>query len=71
LAHFFGRENNDRKHFGHYFNDRLRQCGSWPDLHINLESTGKVFDAFKDIDKAIVAVPHVLGRLAEEDIITG
>jgi hypothetical protein len=70
LAHFSGRENDDRKHFGHYFNDGLRQRGSWLDLRINLESAGEVFDAFKEIDKAIVAVSHVLGRLAEADITT-
>ena len=40
------------------------------DLSINLEPTRKVFDAFEDVDKGVVAFPHVLGRLANADIIT-
>jgi hypothetical protein len=40
------------------------------DLSINLEPAQKVFDAFEDINKGIVACLHVLGRLANADIIT-
>jgi hypothetical protein len=39
------------------------------DLSINLEPAQKVFDAFEDINKGIIAFPHVLGRLADADII--
>jgi hypothetical protein len=39
-------------------------------LSINLEPAQKGFDAFEDINKGIVALPHVLGRLADADIIT-
>jgi len=40
------------------------------DLSINLEATQKVFDAFEDIAKGVVACPHVLRRLENADIIT-
>jgi hypothetical protein len=40
------------------------------DFRINLEATQKVFDAFEDINKGIVTCPHVLGRLADADVIT-
>ena len=39
-------------------------------MSINLEPAQKVFDAFEDINKGIVTFPHVLGRLADADIIT-
>ena len=40
------------------------------DFSINLEPAQKVFDAFEHINKGIVACPHVLGRLADGDIVT-
>ena len=40
------------------------------DFSINLEPAQKVSDAFEDINKGIVACLHVLGRLANADIIT-
>ena len=41
------------------------------DLCIDLESTREVFDAFEDIDKGIIAFPHVFGRLANPYITIG
>jgi hypothetical protein len=38
-------------------------------IRINLEPTQKVFNALEDVDKGIVAFPHVLGRLDDADII--
>jgi len=43
-------------------------CGL--DFSINFEPAQKGFDAFEDINKGIVAFPHVPGRLADVDIIT-
>ena len=50
--------------FDHYLSHR--RCGL--DLGIDLESTGDVFDALKDVDKFIVAFSHVFGRLAGANV---
>jgi hypothetical protein len=41
------------------------------DLRINLEPTREIFDTFKDIEKGIVAFPHIFGRLADACIVMG
>lgn len=35
---------------------------------INLESTQEIPDALEDVDKAIIAIPHVLGCLSDTGI---
>jgi hypothetical protein len=65
LVHFFGCESKHRQQFDYDFYDRLGHCGSRLDLRINFKPACEVFDAFEDVDKGIVALPHVLGRLVE------
>jgi hypothetical protein len=70
LVDMFRRESEHGQYFDQYFNYHLchGRCGL--DFSINLEPAQKVLDAFEDINKGIVACPHVLGRLANAGIIT-
>ena len=70
LVHFFGCESKHRQQFDHYFHDCLCHCGSRLDVRINFKPARKVFDAFEDLDKGIVALPHVLGSLVERLFLT-
>lgn len=39
-------------------------------LRINFESTQEIPDALEDVDKVVIAFPHVLGRLVDISITT-
>jgi hypothetical protein len=71
LLDLFRRESEHGQQFDHNFDHRFNHGGCGSDLRINLEPTREIFDTFKDIEKGIVAFPHVFGRLADACIITG
>ena len=70
LVNLFRREGKHSQQLDKYFNYRLRHRRSGLDRRINLKSTQEVFYAFEDVGQGIVACGHVLGRLAEADIVT-
>jgi hypothetical protein len=64
LADLFSRESENRYQFGHDFDDHFGHRGSGLlDLRINHEPPNKAFDAFKDLDKGVIAFPNGLRRL--------
>jgi len=69
LLDLFRRESEHGQQFNHNFDHRFNHSGCGSDLRINLEPIGEIFDTFEDIEKGIVAFPHVFGRLADPCII--
>jgi len=71
LLDLFRRESEHGQQFDNNFDHRFNHSGCGLDLRINLEPIGEIFDTFEDIEKGIVAFPHIFGRLADACIIIG
>ena len=71
LVDLLRRESEHGQQFDRNLNHRFNHGGCEFDLRINLETTCEVFDTFEDIDKGIIASPHVFGGLADAYIIIG
>ena len=69
LVDLFCRQSKHDQQFDHDFDHHLCHRGCGLDVHIDLESTREVFNAFEDVHKGVVAVSHVFGRLADANII--
>jgi hypothetical protein len=55
LVDLFRRESKHSQHFDEYFNYRLCHGGSGLDFRVDHEAPCEVLDAFKDVDKGIIA----------------
>ena len=63
LFHFLCSSPKDIKNFNQYLRHHIRHRRSWWDLDINFKPSKEIFDAFKDIDKDVLAGLDVFGHL--------